>query len=120
MRKEEIRKQEYTKRCQKVQAVLNEKRIYGPDYKVVVNEKNEVVWGSGRVPWDLYKPCKDLVYYNFGGGNFVFTNENIVIGRDDLISFVRHCSWFLEAFRQGVLYTTYFKKCNLSNYKYGE
>jgi hypothetical protein len=112
--RKEIKRQEYIKRCKKVQAVLKERRIYGPDYKVVVNVDNEVVWGCGKVPWDVYKPCNDLVYYNTGNNNYIFTNENIVIGRDDLISFVKHKEWFLAAFNQGILYNTYWKRSNSS------
>lgn len=112
MRREKTEETLHLQRRLKAIGALTEKRIYGPDYKVVVNEKNEVVWGCGKVPWDVYTPCKDLVYYNTGNNNYIFTNENIVVGRDDLISFTKHKDWFLAAYRQGVLYTTYWKKCN--------
>lgn len=87
-----------------------EKRIYGKNYKVVLDENNQVIWGCGRVPWDKYTPNKDLIYWNYGG-TYWFTNEKCIDSTDygkRGQPFIRHVSWILSMYNEGRLYNEFF------------
>lgn len=92
-----------------------EKRIYGKNYKIVLDEENRVVWGCGQVPFDVYKPHPALHYVN-DRGQFHFTIDKEVWPEDERgvqrwgqLKFVKGLNWIMAAYNQGVLYSRFWR-----------
>ena len=82
-----------------------EKRVYGDNYKCVLDKNNEVIWGYGQIPFDFYKPHENLKYYQRGRDHwFSITTDFYPIDWDEHRRckenslLVRGKKWILDAY----------------------